>query len=49
MGVKNWRSTASSWTENSGGQFWKRIRSTKDCNTEEEEEEEEEGGGGGGG
>jgi hypothetical protein len=22
---------------------WKRLRSTKDCNTEEEEEEEEEG------
>jgi hypothetical protein len=57
MGVKNWRSTASSWTENSGGQFWKRIRSTKDCNTKEEEEggggegegEEREGEGGGGG
>jgi len=30
MGVRNWRRTASSWTENSGGQFWK--REDKVCN-----------------
>jgi hypothetical protein len=29
MGVKNWRGRASSRTENSGGQFWKKIRFTK--------------------
>jgi len=32
MGVRNWRRTARSWTENSGGQSWKRLRSTKFCN-----------------
>jgi len=37
MGVRNW--IRKQQDENSGGQFWKRLRSTKDCN----------GGGGGGG
>jgi hypothetical protein len=36
MGRKNWR--RNSRTENSGGQFSKMLRSTKDCNEEEEEE-----------
>jgi len=30
--VKNWRGTASSRTENSRGQVWKRLRFTKVCN-----------------
>jgi hypothetical protein len=29
MGVRNWRSKR---TTNGGGQFWKRLRFTKDCN-----------------
>jgi hypothetical protein len=29
MGVRNWRGTASSCRGNSGGQLWKRLRSTK--------------------
>jgi len=31
MGVRNWRRAASSWAENSGRQFWKRLWSTKVC------------------
>jgi hypothetical protein len=31
MGVRKCRRTASRWTENSGGQFWKRLRSAKVC------------------
>jgi len=30
MGVRNWRCKYQD--ENSGGQFWKRLRYTKDCN-----------------
>jgi len=30
MGVRNWR--CKTRNEKTGGQFWKRLRSTKDCN-----------------
>ena len=30
--MRNWRRTAISRMENSGGQLWKRLRSTKICN-----------------
>ena len=32
IGMRNWRGTASSRMENSGGQLWKRLRTTKICN-----------------
>jgi hypothetical protein len=31
VGVRNWRFT-SKRTQNSGGQFWKRLRFSKNCN-----------------
>ena len=44
MGVRNW--IRKQQDENSGGQFWKRLRSTKDCNRRRRRRRR--GGGGGG-